>query len=584
MAAALNDLVGELTALATTLYEFLLRTERDPQRTGWRGQLEHYGKTVNHMRLMARNAGLQGAAEACEIQHAHLHRLYLCGTAPGTEEWTALERWPLLMLSSLATPLTESAVDELIDYCGSVTPADEFDPVRAHQLREALTRHTPLKTRRATAQIVKLPVANARVAAATPQDRADPVRYLLQHELMESIGEFFATRSTGPRALSLCADRIQLLGISAAGSGMLGALDSCLLCHTALKQIVSTGATLTEAQTGTLKAWSGLLSRCIERPEDHTAINALVSLHADTPWFPPMQAHELESLRSFLLLDAGADSGSASSVPPVVDERPIAPVVTLPCAPPAIAAEKPVAAAAEKPVTAGSGEFLDEQLMLAIRQVLSATEQCNLLQQHLGELMPHLTALPSSTTVSPRVAQCLNTLRERINVLSIALSDVRNHVVRTGERLAEQAPPDSRPDVQPVPVHCLMVRVNGKPLAINSRGVERIVYSGGGVVCVEGTRKSWRVNDTVYELFELEELLDKPPLENVVARPVLILRGMSTQPRAVRVENVLSSQTLHVRQPDDHSTVTAQLGDGSAIEVVNLNELVAQHVALLECN
>ncbi len=332
MAPALNHLIGELTRLATSLYEFLLRTERNPERPGWRDQIERYGKATVHLRLMAQNVEMQGIAQAAILQQDFLRALLHAEDAPSPRDWDAMERWPLLLLSCLATPLTYAAIDELVAYYRSHLPADEFDENAIQSLRLGFASRVDPSSARPTAQVVRLPTSAQRrdiaAAALKFEPSSDHVRYLLQHELLEAIAEYYvfctANRRDVPalcHALRLCADRVQLLGISAAGSGMIGLMDCCLLCHDALAQRANRGEPFSELENEQLKTWSGLVSRYLEAPHNEAVSEALVAMHQVTPWLPRLSYEEYDGIREFLKEDTSDEKSPEPIAPAPIRER-----------------------------------------------------------------------------------------------------------------------------------------------------------------------------------------------------------------------------------------------------------------------
>jgi chemosensory pili system protein ChpA (sensor histidine kinase/response regulator) len=324
MAPALNHLIGELTRLATSLYEFLLRTERNPARPGWREQIERYGKATVHLRLMARNVELQGIAQAAVLQQDFLRGLLHADAPPSPRDWDAMERWPLLLLSCLATPLTYAAIDELVAYYRAHLPADEFDDSAVQALRQGFAARVDPNSARPTAQVVRLPTSAQRRdgVALKIEPRTEHVRFLLQHELLEAIAEYFVFCTAHRRdpaalchALRLCADRVQLLGISAAGSGMIGLMDCCLLCHDALEHRAARGQPFNELENEQLKTWSGLVSRYLEAPHNEAVSEALVAMHQVTAWLPRLDLREYDGIRDFLKEDTSDDPVPEASAP-----------------------------------------------------------------------------------------------------------------------------------------------------------------------------------------------------------------------------------------------------------------------------
>ncbi len=309
MQTPLDKIIHELTELATDLYEFLLRTETSPERPGWNQQLEQYIKRTLLIRLLAGQGDRVGLHDACMLQQEYLSALMAHGVVPTAHEWDRLERWPLLLLPCLATPVMEDAIDEVVTFlrnatCG--TPLNEHD---AHMLRKNLL--SPVRAPRAAENnVVTLPVSRGLPAQPSQAVAETAVRYLLQHELLDTLTEYLAVAelpTVGPvehaQALQLCADRIQLLGISAAGSELIGLMDCCLLCHDALIKRLNAHSHLSPKGREQLKIWSGLVAGYLDAPDSAETVDSLLTLYERGDFIPAMLSSEYARLRECLLLD-----------------------------------------------------------------------------------------------------------------------------------------------------------------------------------------------------------------------------------------------------------------------------------------
>ena len=309
MQTPLDKIIHELTGLATDLYEFLLRTETLPERPGWNQQLEQYSKRTLLIRLLAGQGDRVGLHDACMHQQEYLGALMARGVTPTAHEWDRLERWPLLLLPCLATPVMEDGIDELVTFlrtttCG--TPLNEHD---ARMLRKNLL--VPVRAPRAAEHnVVTLPVSRGLPLQSSQAVAETAVRYLLQHELLDTLTEYLtvaespsASAVDHAQALQLCADRIQLLGISAAGAEMIGLMDCCLLCHDALIKRRDAHSHLSPKGREQLKIWSSLVAGYLDTPDSAETVNALLTFYERGDFIPAMLSNEYARLRECLLLD-----------------------------------------------------------------------------------------------------------------------------------------------------------------------------------------------------------------------------------------------------------------------------------------
>ena len=342
MPTILDNIINELTELTTDLYEFLLRTEGSSERPGWDGHLEHYVKKTLLIRLLAGQGDRIGLHDACMQQQEYLRALVKRGVTPTPHEWDRLERWPLLLLPCLVTPVIEAAVDELIAYFRHNTCALPFSEQDAQTLRKNL--FTPARTLPAALEtnILTLPVMRPlplqrQQAGDQGASTETTVRYLLQHELLDTISEYMsvadqsaATTAEHAQALRLCADRIQLLGISAAGSELIGLMDCCLLCHDALIKRLDAHRQLSDIGREQFKTWAGLVARYLDTPNNAEVVDALLSFYQRGHFIPAMLQCEYDSLRGFLLLDTPRQDTVRIEIKAVPERTTTAQIVTLP--------------------------------------------------------------------------------------------------------------------------------------------------------------------------------------------------------------------------------------------------------------
>lgn len=325
----LDNLIGELSELATGLYEFLRYTEALPERPGWKEQLEQYARKTLRVRLLAGQCDRNGLHDACLQQQNYLQALIKRDSVPAAGEWEYLERWPLLVLPCLMTPVSEAAVDELIAYFRDTRRAVPLNERDADRLRTSLSTPAGIPKEHES-NIVTLPGMQAPAAAST-------VRFVLQHELHDTVTEFLnaaalpaATAAEQAQALRLCADRIQLLGISAAGSDLMGLMDCCLLCHDTLLKYLEAQAQLSPTGREQIKIWAGLMTRYLDTPGSAAAVDALLEFYQRGHFIPPLLPVEYDSLRTLLSIDAAVQASPRIEIKAGAERPPTAQIVTMP--------------------------------------------------------------------------------------------------------------------------------------------------------------------------------------------------------------------------------------------------------------
>ncbi|MBI3776415.1 MAG: response regulator, partial [Gammaproteobacteria bacterium] len=248
----------------------------------------------------------------------------------------------LLLLPCLVTPVIDEAVDELIAYFRNNTCALPFSEQDAQTMRSNLFAPVRPLADAFETNIVTLPVTRSTPLPRQPSSEHDTttestVRYLLQHELLDTVSEYMSvadlpatTAVEHAQALRLCADRIQLLGISAAGSELIGLMDCCLLCHDALIKRLDAHSQLSDAGREQFKVWASLVARYLDSPNSAEVVDALLAFYQRGHFIPPMLQCEYDSLRYFLLVDTLMHSAARIEIKAVPERTSSAQIVTMP--------------------------------------------------------------------------------------------------------------------------------------------------------------------------------------------------------------------------------------------------------------
>lgn len=546
----LDNIIHELTELITNLYEFLRRTEASPERADWNEQLEQYIKKTLRVRLLAGQGDRIGLHDVCMQQQEYLRGLLTRDVAPTPQEWERLERWPLLLLSCLTTPVIEEAVDELIAHARSNTALSEHD---ARTLRSNLLTpaHTPPVVHEnnvvALPVMRTLPAQHPSVNTRPVASNAASVRYLLQHELLDTVAEYASvadlpatTAAEHAQALRLCADRIQLLGISAAGSDLIGVMDCCLLCHDALIKYLDAHHQLNSTGRERIKIWAGLLARYLDTPDRAEVVDALLNFYQHGHFVPAMSACEYASLREYLLLDATTPTASRIEIKAVPEERtPTAQIVAMP--------------------------FLSRESQTHLEaQPSVVTEQS-----------PVMLRVPASV-----IDDLLRLLNELEKYPELKYRDKLRDITR---HLEEAVAVELRISPTAASMPALLVQSRAQVLAISSRSIERILYVGSGQVHVDGDHLQYHVGAETYDAYEVERLLHLPvdsQWPEHTDRPALLVRDSTGDLRAVFVEQVLASQDVIVKALDPYLPNilgiegATLLGSGDIATVIDLPGLL----------
>jgi len=131
-----------------------------------------------------------------------------------------------------------------------------------------------------------------------------------------------------------------------------------------------------------------------------------------------------------------------------------------------------------------------------------------------------------------------------------------------------------------VSMHALLVSAYNQQLAISNRGIEQILPNGDGFIERKDNNVFFHLDDEIYEITDLESLLNIPFNRENPDRTVLLVRDETGEGHAISLDKVLASKDVVVKQlgqflPDmvgiEGATI---LGDGSVAPVIDLPSLL----------
>lgn len=570
MTMPVDHIITELTELATSLYDFLLHTEGQSERAGWVTQIEHYRKRVFNVRMLAGRSDYRGLHGVCLIQQEYLNSVLVDSHSPTSLDWEQLERWPLLVLPCLATPLSVDAVDELVEYCRNMRTgaARDLDTVelRDHLLKSAAPKAT-------VSPFASLPFAirgnaPADESARKPVNEQASNRYLLRHELLDALNEYHAQHGQAAaaphEALRLCADRIQLLGISAAGAGLVGLMDCCLLCHDTLNRYVTRHSLLGQDENESLKHWVTLVAQYLETPDDQENIDALMNFYLRGHFIAKLADRDYQNLRDLLTRDGVVPSVAHIELNDSSNAFPHS-------------------------VTARLRDF-DQQLTKIIESKMQ-------LQQHTRDLLHKLSenqTLHSGemTTMAQRLIEISHeshrasqdAKKQLDSLAELFIAKIKSPVAST---TPDENTANNKHDEVMSPVQALLVRCSGQVLAVSIRGVARVFHAGSGEPTLDEHRLHYCVDETCFDACELETLLQLPvdrAWVNKNDRTAVLVNEDGQHGQVVFVESVIAAKELEVKTIGPYMPSfpgimgVTLLTDGHMIPVIDLPGLLRMSV------
>lgn len=247
------------------------------------GALDGVMQQVGRLGLLARSAGLDGVHESCFYFYQLLQALNQRNIALQETEAEALGRWSQLIRTCQGEPFSVELVERVLKYFrDSVWPIRlEADVV--NDIYDAFRRQGSRKHR--SEQFAAMGPGDGLPEEGAPEE--DELVRALEEEITESIAallqEIDDLRTNGSEeetasAFECCADRLELLVMSAADSGLRGMAQVCERMQGILRAWSEGKKRLSTGDRELLREWSVRLIAYLKGRGDSNATESLVDL------------------------------------------------------------------------------------------------------------------------------------------------------------------------------------------------------------------------------------------------------------------------------------------------------------------
>lgn len=358
MGTPLEDLMSleaAIIEIVTDIYEpFLLSYSTEEDIATNSPVVARYIDRVDRIAASARAAGLNGLHYACVHFGESLRMLQRHELLLSVADRELLEEWPMRVMAHAANPLDQEAVESLIAHVrkfpsGSLQSDEEIAAIREAFLavnEPVADSRLPMTTGEPAKNGDDLQADSEHEARMDPEDvGAGPACWsqadsgaantaqldsisagslpesaiigfdfsslaVFNEEVQESMGALFrdldaeshpGTCSSIPDALNLCADRIELIGMSAAAAGFMGLMDLCVLFQSGLRNLAEHGGDLAAGERQRLHEWPRLLADFLADPTDEKHVENILASLTGMSWAPAVTADELARLHDLLI-------------------------------------------------------------------------------------------------------------------------------------------------------------------------------------------------------------------------------------------------------------------------------------------
>lgn len=311
---------SEITELVSDLYEALSSnpTDDDLKETH---ALDRYIRRVSRIGLCAGKEGLVALQDVCVSYRQILNNLRESKLELTEHIRNRLEEWPTQALGLLTEPVDNDLYDVIVDFFEDPAWPQTLTAEDKAFLRNEIKPETLLKADSNSSSTLS---EDMDIDAYSDSEFEDDEFYssdyitipydnmsldALQQEILETMADLLCELSANTEgqlaseyadSLNLCADRMELIGVTVATMGFMGLMDACQYYQFGLRELAKSNKAMSHDIQAVLEEWPSVVIAYLTVPDDTDIIHSLVSYINSIPWTPDLLEEELSTLTELL--------------------------------------------------------------------------------------------------------------------------------------------------------------------------------------------------------------------------------------------------------------------------------------------
>lgn len=308
----------EVSNIAIELYDNISLFHANHDKAAVHDFIDNYIKRVTRIGFRLAKSNLSALRDSCVIFHQILDHLNKHDASITEDQFQLFEVWPTLILAYVSDPTDETNIELLLSLLNDKIWDYQADEGDLKQLRDAfdsnISKIQP-ENRQVTEEATPSPAVVNEVIDSTEDDDSamgafdGAVFESIQAEILDTMTSLISDLASTDadddfglnHAFNLCADRIELLGMSIATAGLMGLMDVCMIFQTGLRTLANREKQLTDEEQIIIEEWTSHLIAYLSSPTDHEIVDQLVDHLNNIPWSEPMSEDELMTLRIILI-------------------------------------------------------------------------------------------------------------------------------------------------------------------------------------------------------------------------------------------------------------------------------------------
>ena len=304
------EIEKEISDIVIELYDTVALIQASNDEAFLQQYIDSYIKRVTRIGLRLAKADYVALQNACILFHDVLEHVKSSGKL-SDEQLEQFEVWPGLILACIEEPGNTHSSDLLITLLQNPVwnyriKDEDIERLRLEFAEDAnrLTPHTE--------DAETLPVAENKTDIEEDVDTAPfdgDLFQSVQEEIVDAMSALISDLSSVDEdddfglshAFYLCADRIELLGMSIATAGLMGLMDVCMIFQNGLRELARREKMLTEDEMILIEEFTAHLISYLATPDNDTVVDQLVEYLNKLPWLDEISEDEMATLKAMLI-------------------------------------------------------------------------------------------------------------------------------------------------------------------------------------------------------------------------------------------------------------------------------------------
>ena len=318
----IGKIESEITELVSDLYEALSSSPSDEELKETHA-LDRYIKRVSRIGLCAGREGLLALQDVCVIYRQMLNNLRESRAELTSHLRDRLEEWPTQALGLLTVPVDDDLYEVIVGFFEDPVWPQALSQEDKAFLRSEIKPEEILKVDGDNTSSVSDNLDEYMGSSEREYFSSDYITIpydnmsleALQQEVLETMADLLVELGANTDgqlsieyadALNLCADRMELIGVTVATTGFMGLMDACQYYQFGLRELANSEEPMTTEIQAVLEEWPSVVIAYLTMPDDMDIINGLANYVNAIPWTPNLLEEEISTLTELLTEDGSA--------------------------------------------------------------------------------------------------------------------------------------------------------------------------------------------------------------------------------------------------------------------------------------